>query len=73
MRAFFILFNHVQNIDVEGEKPALLILANKSDLTEERIVSERMGSEVAQTYGALFAEVSARNGYGVQEVRIALF
>ena len=60
-----------QNIDFEDEeaRPAVLILGNKSDLPGERKVSPEMGEEMARNFGALFAEVSAKSGAGVQEVR----
>ena len=61
----------LQNIGSESEnRPAVLILANKSDLKEERKIEKTTGEEVARDFGAHFAEISARTGHGVQEVRV---
>ena len=46
----------------------MLILANKIDLEDERVVATSMGEQMAQSFGALFAEVSAKSGEGVPEV-----
>jgi len=46
----------------------MLILGNKIDLEDERAVPTKMGEQMAQTFGALFAEVSAKSGAGVPEV-----
>ena len=55
--------------DEDDHKPAILILANKSDLEEERAINRRSGEEAARAFGAKYAEVSAKTGEGVDEVR----
>lgn len=39
-------------------------------MEEERQVERLAGEEAARTFGAKFAEVSARTGEGVEEVRV---
>ena len=57
--------------DYYTSQPALLLLANKSDMVDNRKVKLAEGKELAEHFGALFAEVSAKTGVGVQEVRWA--
>ena len=50
-----------------GDKDIILaIAANKSDLYEEKQVSNETGEEFANQIGAIFASTSAKNGSGIQ-------
>jgi GTPase SAR1 family protein len=49
-----------------GEKP-ILVLANKSDLTDERKITGDMLSEVASKYNTEFYYTSARSGENVEQ------
>ncbi len=44
--------------------PALIVLGNKADLTDERQVSRERGEEFAHTLGAMFTETSASENTG---------
>jgi small GTP-binding protein len=46
----------------------LLIIGNKSDLEENRVVSAADGDKMAQKHDAVFLETSAASGIGVPEV-----
>jgi Ras-related protein Rab-1A len=45
----------------------VLLIGNKSDLTDQKIISSAEGRHVATKYNALFAETSAKTGKGVNE------
>ena len=60
-----------QNCSDGEEKPTILILGNKIDLEDERKVSTATAQQAADEFGTLFAEVSAKTGQGVNEVRVA--
>jgi small GTP-binding protein len=44
-----------------------VLVANKTDLADAKAVSSSEGRELAQEYGILFFETSAKTGLGVQE------
>ena len=44
-----------------------LILGNKCDLEEDKVVQEKDGRDIAKTYGMDFFETSSKTGYNVQE------
>ena len=46
-----------------------MILGNKLDLTESRAISRTTGKSLADEHGAKFAEVSAKTGEEIDEVR----
>ena len=50
------------------ETVLMVLVGNKSDLTEERKVSEEEGREFAEKNGLLFFETSAKTGENVKEV-----
>ena len=43
----------------------LIIVGNKTDMTEKRVISMNKGMEHAKTFGLSYVECSALNGYGV--------
>lgn len=49
----------------------VMLLANKTDLDQQRVVSEGMGAEAARRIGATFFEVSAMTGRNVQAAFMA--
>lgn len=55
-----------QLIDVVGDIP-LIILANKVDLTEERIVSDEQLDTLAEEIGCQWLPTSAKTGLNVEE------
>lgn len=46
----------------------ILLVANKTDLGEKRVISEKEGREFAEENGMIFFETSALNGNGIKEV-----
>ena len=58
----------VEQIKNNGKNsiPAL-ILGNKCDLEEDKVVQEKDGRDIAKTYGMDFFETSSKTGYNVQE------
>lgn len=47
----------------------IMILGNKRDLEEERKVPTNTACQIIQEYDTIFAEVSAKTGIGIDEVR----
>ena len=42
-------------------------MANKIDLTDEKVISEEEGKKVAEQYGMKFFETSAKSGTGIDD------
>ena len=63
----------VEQIKNNGKNsiPAL-ILGNKCDLEDEKVVQEKEGRDTAKSYGMDFFETSSKTGYNVQESFIHL-
>jgi small GTP-binding protein len=55
------------------EMPAIFVVGNKCDLADERKISTEAGQKVSDELGAIFTEVSAKSGRGIDEliVRVA--
>ena len=58
----------MQNCADGSEKPVVMILGNKTDLEAERRVGSDSARQAAEEFDALFAEVSAKTGEGVDTV-----
>jgi small GTP-binding protein len=56
---------------VVGEKP-IIVLANKSDLEEQREISPKMLEEVAAKYNSIYLYTSARTGENVEKAFLEL-
>jgi len=67
--SWFKEFQAVNNI----ENLPILMIGNKSDLEQERTVSEQEANSFASTHGFLFMETSARHGNEVQRAFQILF
>ena len=66
-------FEHVQNWiqDIKDQSPKtvlIVLVGNKVDLEENRVVSYDEGSEFAVKNGLIFEETSAKSGQGIEEV-----
>ena len=66
-------FEHIQNWieDVHNQSPktiTLVLIGNKIDLEDKRVVSFDEGSEIAMKNGMIFMETSAKTGEGVNEI-----
>lgn len=65
-------FQRVQNWvkdvqNVAGENVRLVLVANKIDLEDKRIITKQMGEEMAEKNNMEYSEVSALSGFGVME------
>eukprot|EP00730_Choanoeca_flexa_P002590 TRINITY_DN11105_c0_g1_i2.p1 TRINITY_DN11105_c0_g1~~TRINITY_DN11105_c0_g1_i2.p1 ORF type:complete len:182 (+),score=26.15 TRINITY_DN11105_c0_g1_i2:161-706(+) len=49
-------------------RPPLVIVANKCDLAEDRVISEAQGRDLAKECGAIYIEASARDNVNVADV-----
>ena len=49
-----------------------MIIGNKCDLSDSRVISKEDGESIADQYGYVFMETSAKNGMNVKKVRILL-
>lgn len=54
-----------QNAD---EHASIVLVGNKSDLTRDRVVTEKEGKRLAEKYSLPFYETSAKDGTNVAEV-----
>ena len=61
--------NWIQDIKDQSPKTVLIVLVgNKIDLEEGRVVSYDEGSEFAIKNGLIFEETSAKSGQGIEEI-----
>ena len=49
-----------------------MILGNKSDLEDSRMVSKERGCMLAAEYGIKFSEISAKSGLNIEKAFLAL-
>ena len=66
-------FEHVQNWieDIRNQSPKtvlIILIGNKIDLEDKRVVSYDEGNEFAMKNGIIFAETSAKTGDGIEEI-----
>lgn len=50
------------------EMPKLFVIGNKMDLVDERVITTEQGEEVARELNAIYCEVSAKSGRGIEEL-----
>ncbi|KAK8881080.1 hypothetical protein M9Y10_003808 [Tritrichomonas musculus] len=50
------------------EMPKLFVIGNKMDLVDERVITTEQGEEVAKELNAIYCEVSAKSGRGIEEL-----
>ena len=65
-------FLHIQNWikdckDLAPKNVLLVLVGNKSDLEEQRVISKEKGEDLAKGNNMLFFETSALNGNGIEE------
>ena len=65
-------FQHIQSWikdckDLAPKTVQLVLIGNKSDLEEERVIQKERGEELARENSMLFFETSALNGKGIEE------
>ena len=66
-------FEHVQNWieDVRNQSPKtvlIILIGNKIDLEDQRVVTYDEGNEFAMKNGLIFGETSAKTGVGIEEI-----
>ena len=66
-------FEHVQNWieDIHNQSPKtvlIILVGNKIDLEDKRVISYDEGNELAIKNGMIFAETSAKTGDGIEEI-----
>ena len=66
-------FQHVQNWieDIHNQSPKtvlIILVGNKIDLEDKRVISYNEGNELAIKNGMIFAETSAKTGDGIEEI-----
>ena len=66
-------FEHVQNWieDVRNQSPKtvlIILIGNKIDLEDQRVVTYDEGNEFAMKNGLVFGETSAKSGVGIEEI-----
>ena len=58
--------------DSKGENFPMILLGNKLDKEDIRVISEKEGKELADEYGIKFFETSNKTGVNIQESGMAL-
>ena len=58
--------------DSKGENFPMILLGNKLDKEDIRVISEKEGKELAEEYGIKFFETSNKTGVNIQESGMAL-
>jgi len=72
-KSFNNVVNWVRNIDEHANSNVNKVLVgNKCDMPDKRVISTEKGRALAQKYGIKFFETSARNNQGVSEAFMAL-
>ena len=66
-------FRHVQNWieDIRNQSPKtvlIILIGNKIDLEDKRVISYDEGSEFAIKNGIIFGETSAKSGDGIDDI-----
>jgi len=52
----------------KNKKPPMLLVGNKLDLENERVVSYSEAKELAESWGVEYCEISSKNGFDCQKV-----
>jgi Ras-related protein Rab-5C len=69
LRSFDAVDFWINSLHEHGEADVIIfVVANKSDLEDERRISSEEGEGKAATRGALFFEVSAQTGDGIEDL-----
>ena len=67
--SFNDITNWIEDCIQSSPKTVLMaLIGNKSDLKESRVVSTEEGQELADKYGILFYETSAKDGTNIKEI-----
>ena len=66
--SFLAINNWIKLIKEREPKTNIVLVGQKCDLEEERVISEEKGKELADELGIEFFEVSAKNNYNIKEM-----
>lgn len=55
-----------------GDDVLKILIANKSDLSEESKVSKELGENLAKSYNMIFMEVSAKDSTGIKDLNLKM-
>ncbi|MBD3230120.1 MAG: GTP-binding protein [Candidatus Lokiarchaeota archaeon] len=69
-KSFQDLGKWVEEVRKHSFNENILIIGNKIDLIDQRLISYRSGNEFASDIGALYAETSAKTGEGINEAML---
>ena len=53
---------------VGGENTVVVVVGNKSDLSDQRVINREQGEEWAQAHNCIYTETSALMGYGIKNL-----
>ena len=72
---FDAINNWIEKIkDEKGDNFPLVLIGNKCDLTEERVIPEEEGQKLAENNGFTFIETSCKEGTNIEEsIKILVF
>ena len=59
-------------VELKGNNFPIVLIGNKSDLEDKRMISKEEGQELSEKYNLPFFETSNKNGTNVQESGLAL-
>ena len=63
---------HAQMIKIKEKRYPCILVANKCDLEETRVISKEMGMKLAEELGCLFIESSAKTNVNINEIFVNL-
>ena len=68
--SYFTILCIVQDIDGSGKLPPIVVVGNKCDLEELRVVSQAEGEALSKSFGpsSAFMEASAKANIGIDNV-----
>ena len=66
-----LISHNMQDTEDTGKLPPIIVVGNKSDLENERVISREEGEAMAKEYGGdvLFIEASAKGNINVTKVK----
>eukprot|EP01135_Chromosphaera_perkinsii_P007998 Nk52_evm70s1073 gene=Nk52_evmTU70s1073 len=72
-KSFNNIRNWIRNIEQHAsENVNRVLIGNKCDMTDKKVVDQVQGEALAEEYGITFTECSAKTGQGVEEAFISL-
>ena len=66
--SFIAINNWIKLIKEKAPNTNIVLVGQKCDLEEKRVISEEKGKELADELGTEFFEISAKNDYNIKEM-----